>query len=180
MRKVEFKRPDGPVIAALGVLMIAAAFVGLGMAVFLMHDVDLKTNLLILLGFCGACALGYAFVNAWRVPLLTVRPDALVIPTFFGVRSIAIAPGHPLGEFLAVTHRSSRRTGTIEGNKFVHFYTLDGRGALTELVAMHRDAPQIPEIRRALQQVAGLRCEMLRKDPASRQVRPDIAHWRSR
>lgn len=178
MQDVEFKRSDGPLLAVMGVLMIGAAFIGLGMAIFMIRDADLKTNLLILLGFGGACALGYAFLNAWREPMLTIRPDALVIPTFFGTRSIPVGPGHPLGEFLAVSHRTSRNTGTIEGNKFVHFFTLDGRGKLTELVALHRDAPEIPEIRRALQQVAGLTVETLRKDPTSRKVKPDIAHWR--
>ncbi|TNF18155.1 MAG: hypothetical protein EP318_19160 [Rhodobacteraceae bacterium] len=180
MQRADFKRPDGILLAGMGVLILAAAVVGLGMAVFMIRDADLKTNLLILLGFCGACALGYGFLNAWRVPMLSVRPDALVIPTFFGTRRIDLGPGHPLGEFLAVSQRSNRTAGTIEGNKFVHFQTLDGQGALTELVALHRDAPQIPEIRRALQQVTGLTIETLRQDPASRKVRPDIAHWRVR
>ena len=133
------------------------------------------------LGFSGTCALGAGFINAWRTPLLTIRPDAFVVPTFFGARAIPIGPGQPLGEFLASSsHGSSNRPGTIEGNKFVHFYTLDAHGALVELAALHRDTPMIAEIRRAFQDVAGLKPETLKADPKARWSRPDVAHWKLR
>lgn len=181
MQQVDFKRPGGPAVAGMDVLCIGAAIVGLGMAVTMMRGVDLKTVVLIFLGFCGTCALGYACLNAWRVPLPTVRPDALVIPAFFGARRIPLGPGHPLGKFLAVSDQvRRRRTVTTDASTYVHFYTLDGRGALTKLVAMRRDAPQLPQVRRALRDVAGLRSETLRQDPASRKVKPDVAHWRGR
>jgi len=163
----------------MGVLIIAAACAGVGTLAVVARNYDLATIALIVLGFAGACALGAGFINAWRTPMLTIRPDALAIPTFFGKREIPIRPGHPLGEYLASSHRSSRRAGTIEGNKFVHFFTLDADGVLTELVALHRAAPEIAQIRRAFEAVAGLTVEPLKVD-AAKPSRPDVAHWRNR
>lgn len=181
MQKAEFKRPDGVVIAAMGILIIAAAIAGVVMAALLARSFDLKTIALIGIGFLGASALGAGFINAWRTPMLTVRPDALKVPTFFGAREIPIREGHPIGEFLAVSDRGSvSRPGTVEANKFVHFYTLDGEGALTELAALHRAAPMIGQIRRAFAEVAGLKLETLQADPKSKRARPDVAHWKSR
>ena len=179
MRKAVFKRPDGLLIAIMGILLIAAASAGVVMAALLMRGPDLKTIALIAAGFSGALALAAGFINAWRTPLLTIAPDRLTVPTFFGARDIPIAPGYPLGEFLASSDRGgSNRPGTPEGNKFVHFYTLDAQGALTELAALHRDAPMIAQIRRAFGEVAGLTVETLKADPRSRLARPDVAHWK--
>jgi hypothetical protein len=174
----EFKRPDGILIACLGVLIIAAAFVGVIMLAVLAQSYDLKTICLTALGFVGACALGTGFINTWRTPMLTIRPGALIIPTFFGQREILIDADHPLGEYLASSVHSNRRSGTIEGNKFTHFYTLDA-GVLVELLSMHREAIEIPNIRCAFQDVAGLSIETLKVDTANPSL-PDIAHWKGR
>ena len=179
VQTADFRRPDGPLLAAMGVLIIAAACAGLGFALFAGAGFDLNTNLLVLAGFLGAVALGLAFLNAWRSPMLTVRPDALVLPTAFGTRTIPLSPGHPAGEFLGPSDRGgARRPGGPEANRFVHFYTLDAKGNLTELAALHHAAPEIPRIREALQQVAGLKIETLSPDPTSRRARPDTRHWR--
>ncbi|MCB9897994.1 MAG: hypothetical protein H6825_08325 [Planctomycetes bacterium] len=180
MQRVEFKRPEGILLAVMGVLFILAACAGVVMAVLIGQDFDVETVTLIVLGFLGACALGVGFIHAWRTPMLTIQPDALTVPTFFGAREIPIGPGHPVGEFLASSDKVSHRSGTIESNKFVFFYTLDARGTLTELVSMHRAAPAVAQIRRALEQVAGLRVEVLEADPNSRKARPDVAHWKTR
>jgi hypothetical protein len=172
------KRPDGILTAGLGVLIIAAAFVGVIMLAVLAQSYDPKTICLAALGFAGACALGAGFVNTWRTPMLTIRPGALIIPTFFGQREILIDTDHPLGEYLASSVHSNRRSGTIEGNKFIHFYTLDA-GVLVELLSMHREATEISNIRRAFQDVAGLSIEVLDVD-AAKPSRPDIAHWENR
>lgn len=177
VREAVFKRPAGALVAIMGVLILLATAVGLVLVVATGAFFDLKTAVLVTLGVAGAGALGVAFINAWRTPMLTVRPDALIVPTVFGAREIRTGPGHPVGEFLAVSDRGSGRVGTIEANKFVHFYTLDGSGRLVELAAMHRDAPEIPAIRRALVEVGGLRVETLRADPKSRLSRPDVGHW---
>ena len=176
MQIAEFKRQDGAIVAGMGVLIIVAACGGVIFLLFAARSYDLKTTGLVILGFIGACALGYAFINVWRRPMLTVRPDRLTIPTFFGVRDIPIRPDHPLGEYLASSVRGGNSiAGTIEERKFVHFYTLDARGSLTELVAMHRAAQQIPYIRQALQDVAGLKIETLKANPKSKG--PDVSHW---
>ena len=181
MQQAVFKRPDGLLVAGMGLLLILAACVGVVMAALMARGFDLKTIVLIGLGFSGICALGAGFINAWRTPMLTIRPDAFVVPTFFGARTIAVGPDQPLGEFLASSDRgSSNRPGTIEDNKFVHFYTLDARGALVELAALHRAAPMIAKIRRAFQDVAGLEPETLKADPNVRRARPDVAHWKPR
>ncbi len=141
------------------------------------HPAPYRNLPLVVLGFIGIGALGYGFINAWRSPLLTVRPDRLTIPTFFGARDIPVKPGHPVGEYLASSHRGGNSiAGTIEERKFVHLYTLDANGSLTELIAMHRAARQIPYIRHALQDIAGLRIETLGVDPKTKG--PDISHWR--
>lgn len=157
--------------------MILAACAGVIMVGLQARSVDLKTVVLMVLGFAGACTLGAAFINAWRTPMLTIRPDAVIVPTFLGQRTIPMKSGHPLGEFLASSNRGSTQGGTIEDNKYVHFYTLDADGALTELVAMHRAAPEIPQIRRAFQEVAGKKPETLKADPKTKKARPDVAHW---
>ncbi len=180
MQSAEFKRPDGALIVGMGALIILAALAGVLFIAFAGRGIDLKTVALIILGFAGACALGAGFINAGRTPMLTIRPDAFTIPTFFGQRDIPIRPGQPLGEYLASSVKRTSRAGTIEGNKFVHFCTLDETGVLTELRSMHRDAPEIPEIRRAFQNVAGLTVETLSLDPKSRRSRPDVAHWANR
>lgn len=178
MQKAEFARQDGVIVAGMGVLIILAACVGVVMLAFMARSYDLKTFGLVVAGFIGACALGYAFINTWRTPLLIVQPDVLTIPTFFGRREIPIKPGHPLGEYLASSVRSGKSiAGTIEERKFVHFFTLDSRGALTELVAMHRAAQQIPYIRQALRDIAGLKIETLKVDP-KKPGKPDVSHWR--
>jgi hypothetical protein len=143
-------------------------------------DIDLVTLTLSAVGFVGACVVGGGFINAWRTPMLTIHARALSVPTFLGHRDIAIKPNHPVGEYLASSIRSNRKSGTIEGNKFVHFYTLDGDGVLTELVALHRDAPEIAGIRRAFGDIAGLTVETLKVDPNSSPQGPDIAHWKQR
>lgn len=144
MKEAEFKNSAGVINGIVGVLIIAVACVGLVMVAVLAPRYDLQTVGLALLGFAGASTLGAGFVNSWRTPLLTVRPDALIIPAFLGKREIPITADHPLGEYLASSHKSSRSKGTIEASKFVHFITLDAAGTLTEVVSMHRDAPQIP------------------------------------
>jgi len=175
---VEFKRPDGILLTYLGGVIISAAFLGLIVVAVLARSYDLKTVTLCVLGFAGACALGAGFINAWRTPMLTIRPNVLTKTTFFGQREISIHEGHPFGEYLASSVHSRRRGGTIEGNKFVHFYTLDA-GDLVELVAMHREATEISQIRRAFQDVAGLTIETLKVD-AKNPSRPDVAHWKNR
>lgn len=179
VKEVAFKNPDGVLVAGMGVLIIAAACAGVVTVAVVVRSYDLATTALITLGFAGACALGVAFINVWRTPMLKIRPDALTIPTFFGQREISIKAGHPLGEYLASSHRSSRRTGAIESNKFVHFFTLDADDVLTELVALHRAAPVIAQIRSAFEDVAGLTVETLKIDAAN-PSRPDVAHWRKR
>lgn len=177
VQMAEFKRQDGVIVAIMGVLIILAACAGVVVVLITARSYDLKTAGLVILGFIGACGLGYAFINAWRTPILTVRPDRLTIPTFFGVRDIPITPGHPMGEYLASSTRGSNSiAGTIEDQKFVHFFTLDAKGSLTEVVAMHRAAPQIPFIRRAFQEVAGLKIETLKPDRTAK--KPDVSHWR--
>ena len=158
----EFRRPDGVLIAGMGLAIIGAALAGAGAALVLGRTLDLGTLALIGLGVAGAGALGAGFINAWRTPMLTIRPDTLTVPTVFGAREIPIAAGHPVGELVASAVQGSTRGGTIEANKFVHFYTLDAGGALTELVALHRAAPMIEEIRRGFREIAGLKVEALR------------------
>jgi len=160
----------------MGVCVIAAATVGFVMVAVIATSFDLKTAVLMVLGLLGAWALGAGFINGWRTPLLVVRPDALTIPTFFGARDIPISPSHPMGEYLASSRHSSRN-GTIEGNKFVHFFTLDAAGTLTQVAAMHRDAPMIADIRRALTDVAGLKIETLKVNQ-KKKTRPDVSHWK--
>lgn len=166
------------VMGGLFVLAAAGGLGALGVAFLAGERFDLKTIGLALAGAVGAVALGYGFIHSARVPLLTVRPDALVVPTFFGRREIEVGPGHPVGEFIASSKHGGGGAGTIEERKFSHFYTLDGAGRLVELVALHRAAPMIPEIRAALRDVAGLEVEELRRAPGTRQSRPDVAHWR--
>lgn len=178
MQGVEFKRPDGVLAATFGALIIASACIGVIMVAVVARSYDLKTIALTVSGFVGACALGAGFINAWRTPMLTIRPEAITIPTFWGRREIVIQKDHPLGEYLASSQKSSRKTGTIEGNKFVHFYTLDA-GRLIELISMHRDAPTLADIRSAFHDVAGLSIETLKVDTA-KPTRPDVSHWEVR
>ena len=180
LQRVEFKRPGGVLLAGMGAVIILAACAGAVMAVLAEQDFRLETLAPVALGLLGACALGVGFINAWRTPMLTIQPDSLTVPTFFGAREIPIKAGHPVGEFLASSDKSSNRAGTIESNKFVHFYTLDARGTLTELVSMHRAAPGVAEMRRAFEHVAGLEVEVLEADPNSMRSRPDVAHWKNR
>jgi hypothetical protein len=177
MTQAIFKRPDGGILLVMAALVFAAALAGLVLGVAMAWSGDFATSGLALAGCAGACALGAGLVNGWRTPMLEIKADALVIPTAFGKREIPIRKGHPLGEYLASSHRRTSSAGTIEGNKFVHFFTLDNAGQLTELVAMHREAPVIADIRRALRDITGLEIETLTVDP-NRPSRPDIAHWR--
>ena len=179
MKRAEFKRPDGVLIAGMGILIIVAACAAVIMAVSVTESFDLATIALIVLGFSGACALGIGLINTWRTPMLTVRPDVLTVPTFFVEREIPIKAGHPLGEYLASSIRNRRRLGTIEGNKFVHFYTLDSVGVLTELMCLHREAPEIAPVRRAFKDIAGLTIETLKVDPNSKPSGPDVEHWKN-
>jgi len=179
MKEAVFRRSDGILLAIMGVLIFAAALVGVVMLAVVGRGIDLKTVALAALGFAGSTMLAFAFLNGWRTPLLVVRPDALIIATFFGSRTIAIRTDHPLGECLATSPRNSRNTGTIEGNKFVYFFTLDDAGRLTKLVSMHRDAPDIPLIRQALVEIGGLTIETLKVNPKNT-TRPDVSHWRGR
>jgi len=179
VKQAEFENPGSILSAGIGFLIILAACAGVIMVAVTAQSFDVATFAMIVLGFAGACALGVAFINTWRRPMLTIRPDAFTVPTTFGTREIAIKAGHPVGEFLASSHRGNHRAGTIESNKFVHFYTLDAAGALVELVAMHRAAPEIAPIRRAFTDVAGLKVETLNADPKSKRSRPDVAHWKN-
>lgn len=176
-RSAEFRKPDGALAAAVGGLIIAAACVGVVMSALMLRSPDLTTIILIALGFAGACALGVAFINTWRRPMLAVRPDAVTVPTIFGVRDIPVRTGQPIGEFLASSVHSGGRGGTIEDNKFVHFYLKDADGALVELVALHRAAPMLAKMRRAFEEIAGLRIDQL--DPVTKRgrSRPDVSHW---
>jgi hypothetical protein len=176
-RRADFKRPDGPIIAAMGVLIFGAALVCAGMAVVMLRDPDLQTLIFLALGLVGALVLGAGFLNAWRVPLLTILPDRLVVPTFFGTREIKLGPGGRVGEMLATPAHGGRRTGAIEGNKFVHFFAMDGSGEVVELLALHRASPLVGEIRRAFAEVAGLKLQTLQRDPKARRPRPDVSQW---
>ncbi|OWU86542.1 hypothetical protein ATO6_07070 [Oceanicola sp. 22II-s10i] len=178
MQETSFDRPDGILVAGVGILMIAAASVGIVALIVMSGGLDLKTYALALIGWTGACALGWAFVNAWRTPMLTVRPDALIVPSWFASRTIPIRPGHPIGELLAIPDFGGHRPGNAEGNKFAHIYTLDDAGKLTLLTALHRDAPALTMIRRALTETAGLRLERLEKDLNARRTLPEISHWK--
>lgn len=172
-----FKRPDGPIVAMFGMVILVATWGGIVTAAVMMRRLDAGTVALMLLGLAGGTALAAGMINAWRVPMLVIRHDCFTIPTFFATRDIAIGPGQRVGELLASSHLSPDRAGSIEGNKFVHFYALDDLGKPVELLALHRDAPQIPHIRRALAEVAGLPIDSLHPVRTSGRVRPDLAHW---
>lgn len=181
MQRVVFKRPDGVLLAGMGILLIAAAFLGVIAVVFAGAARDPVTLVLLILGFIGVCALGYGFINAWRTPMLTVRPDALGVPTFFGSRTIPVAPGHPVGELLGSQDVGGLRKGAaLADNKFVHIYTLDRTGTLIELISLHRNTPILADIRHALQDVSGLTIETLAPDSRAKRLRPDIRHWEIR
>lgn len=179
MQRFVFHRPDAILVAVMGGILIAGSLAGLIAALVIGKNFDYATSASILLCVAIVCAVGYGMINAWRHPLLTVTPEALIVPTFFGTRTIPITPGHPVGELLATPSRS-RRPGGHEANKFVHFFTLDARGKLVELLALHRDAPEIPQIRRALREVGGLSVETLSVDQRAGPARPDISHWPGR
>jgi len=147
------------------------------MAALMLRHPDLKTILLIALGFFGSCLLGLAMINIWRNPMLTVRPGVVTVPTLFGTREIRVRPGQPVGEYLASSARDNRGGGSIEGNKFVHFFLRDDRGRLVELLAMHREAPDLPPIRRAFVEIAGLRLDPLKPVARWASSRPDVSHW---
>lgn len=173
-----FKRPDGVIIAAMGGLVIVGALSGAAAAVVATRAPDLQT--LAAVGFCvvAALMLGAGLLNAWRRPMLVIGADRLIVPTFFGAREIAFMDGHPVGELLASSVHTGNRLGDIESNKFVHFFTLDGKGDLVELVALHRASPLVPQIRRAFSDIAGLTVEVMVRDPKARRPRPDVSHWR--
>ncbi len=177
-RRAAFKRPDGPIIAVMGGLIIGAALVGVGMALVMMRDPDLQTVILLVLGTIGALSLGAGFLNAWRVPMLTIWPDRVMVPTFFGRREVMLKMGARVGEVLATPAHGGRRAGGIEGNKFVHFFVLDGSGEVVELLALHRAAPLVEDVRRAFQNIAGLKVDVLARDPKAPRPRPDPAQWR--
>lgn len=173
-----FHRPGRWLVAVLGVLILLGALAAAGTAPFLMRDPDAKSLLLLGLGLCGAGVLAAGCWNAWRVPLLTVRPDLLVVPRFLGTREVALSPGHPVGELLASPDHGGNRPGSIEAGKFVFVFTLDGEGELVELLSLHRAAPMLADVRRALREIAGLEIEQLVRDPGARRPRPDVRHWR--
>lgn len=177
-RIAAFKRSDGPLLAVMGGLMIGAAAIGVVMAVFLLRHPDMKTVLQIALGFAGAFALGVAIINAWRNPLLVARPDGITILTFFGTGDIPVRPGRPVGEYLATPAGTGPRGDGIEGNRFVHFCLQDRGGNLVRLLALHREAPDLPRVRCAFEEIAGLRLEQLKMIARGANSRPDVAHWR--
>ena len=178
MKEVVFWKPGATFVALMGVLLMTAAGIGFMGIIVSGLIFDPKTFFLSSLGMAGIIALGFAFVNTWRTPMLVVSPDALTIPTVFGQRDIPITPDHPIGTFLTIPDfGTTRNTVTIEGRKSEHFYTLDERGKLVLLTALHRASPDIAEIRRALEGVGGLTLETLKRDPSSRINRPDISHW---
>lgn len=172
-----FEKPAGILAAAVGFLIIAAACIGLVMSVLMLRRPDMMTSGLIAAGFAGSCLLGAAFINTWRIPMLVIRPESVAIPALFGTRTIPVKPGQPVGELLASSVYSDRRGGMIEDNKFVHFYLLDGNGALVELVALHRAAPELEPMRRAFVEIAGLRIDRLKPVVKHGGSRPDVTHW---
>lgn len=181
MQKAEFQRPGSLLLACMGVLTFGAAGAGIIAVIVLRQSLDLKTGVFLALGVAGACALGAGLINAWRTPMLTVEPDALTIPTFFGAQVISIGAGHPVGEFLGPVNRaSSRKSATIEDRKPVLFYTLDAAGTLTKFASLNRNAPQLAQIRRALTDIAGLKVEILKADPNTKPSLPDATHWTNR
>lgn len=175
-----FARPDGPIIAVMGCLIIGAALVGVGMAVVMMRDPDLQTLVLLALGTVGALLLGAGLLNAWRVPMLMIWADRVMLPTFFGRREVMLVPGGRVGEVLATPAHGGGRAGDIEGNKFVHFFALDAAGDVVELLALHRASPMVEAIRRAFEDIAGLKVDVLTRDPKAPRPRPDPAQWPSK
>lgn len=175
--RAEFKKPDGPLLLVMGGLIGVASVAGAGFAVAMIRDFDLRAILIAAGGLVGGLALAVGFVNSWRQPMLRVEPGRLTVPSFFGTREIAVAPGQKVGEVLATPAHGGSRAGGIDENRFVHFFALDGTGQPVLLVALHRAAPVIAEIRRALQEVAGLRVEVMPRDPGAPRPRPDMTHW---
>lgn len=162
----------------MGFAILAAALGGGVFAAVEMRNPEPKSVVLVVLGGLGALALAAGLLNAWRVPLLSIRADRLVVPTFFGRREIALRPGHRVGELLATPAHAGNRPGDLEANKFVHFFTLDGTGRVVELAALHRASPMVEQIRRAFAQLAGVQVEPLSRDPAARRPWPEVRHWR--
>lgn len=177
-RIATFGRSSGLLHAIFGGLFIGAACVGVVMATLMLRHPDLETIVLIALGFAGSCALGAAFLNAWRSPALVVRPGVVTIQTLFGTRDIPVRPGQPVGEYLASSMEGGTISGTVEDNKFVHFYVRDGNGELVELVALHRATPVLVPIRQALVEIAGLRIDRLKPVHGWMRSRPDVSHWK--
>lgn len=162
----------------MGFAVFAAALAAAVVAAVEMQDPEPTSVVLLVLAVGGALALGAGLLNAWRVPLLSIRADRLVVPTFFGRREIALRPGHRVGELLATPAHAGNRPGELEANKFVHFFTLDGAGRVVELAAVHRASPMVEQIRRAFAQLAGVQVEPLSRDPAVRRPWPAVGHWR--
>lgn len=170
-----FRRPDGPAVIVVGALMMAAAFAGAVAAVLMLRHPDLKTITIISLGLFAVSGLGLAFIHAGRCPLLVVRPDAVIIPTLCGTRQIPVRAGQNLGEMLAHSARAGGNRSPGEGHKFVHFYLRDANGQPIELLALHRDAPDLIPIRRALAEIAGLKFKQLRAIKLHAQTKPDFS-----
>ncbi len=171
MQDAEFKRPDGPIVMGMGVAIVLAALTGVGFVLVFGGGVDRMLRALAFFGMGLACLVGYGMINAGRQPMLVIRPDAFFIPTFFGARRIPLRPHHPLGEFLAVPDRGK------DADRFTQFFTLDAKGGLVELVALHHRASELSVMRRGFREVAGLKIDILQPDPASKQPMPDVAHW---
>lgn len=172
-----FKAPGGAISAIMGGLIGLGSLGGAGFALAAMPGFDLRTTLIAAAGLIGGLALAFGFVNSARQPMLRVEPGRLTIPTFFGTREIAVAPGQKVGELLATPASGGNRSGSIEGNRFVHFFALDATGQPVLLLALHRATPLLDDIRRALQQVCGLRVEVVPRDRKARRPWPDMAQW---
>ena len=177
-RKAEFRHPAGLLNAVVGGLLGGGALVGAGVAVAVMPGLDARGVTVLALVLAVVLSVAVGLLNSWRQPLLVVAPDRLTIPTFFGRREIAVRPGQTIGELLATPAHGGRRSGSIEGNRFVHFFALDGAGQPVLLVALHRNAPMVAGIRRALQEIAGLRVTVMARDPKAPRPRPDVRQFR--
>lgn len=165
LHPVRFAKPGGALHAVLAAVIAAAALGGAGLAPAMIRELRPDDIALIGLGLAGGLALAAGFLNAWRQPLLIVAPGCLTVPTFFGKRDIAVQRGQTVGELLATPSHGGSRAGGIEAGKFVHFYLMDAATDPILLVALHRAAPMVDDIRRALIAVAGLRVDLMVRRP---------------
>ena len=179
-RTATFLHPARELSAGIGGLLIVAALAGAGFVIATASALEPARTVVQLAFALAVAAIGWGLTNAWRTPLLVVEPGRILVPTFFAQREISVRPGHRAGELLASSPSSSHRAGPIEANKFVYFFALAPDGTVEQIVALHRAAPMIQNIRHALHKIAGLPIDHITRDPGARRPWPDAAAWRDR